>query len=109
MKTCRIGLLAVLALGLAARAHAEQHGAAYAAIEASIDYCKRVDERHREEYAKEGAKALASVAALPDDGLYRSVYDSVRDSLSKRSERAGRMECAAAIGRQEEKDDNDRR
>lgn len=105
MKTSRIGLLVALALGFTASAHAEQHGAAYAAIEASIDYCKRVDQRHREEYAREGARALASVAALPDDGLYQSVYDAITESLRKRPEGIGRLECAAAIGRHGDEDD----
>jgi hypothetical protein len=98
MKLSRIGVLVISAMCLTPCAHAEQHGAAYAAIEAAIDYCGRVDRPHREDYVTSGAKALASVAGVGDTGDYQAVDDSVSNALKQKSEKVGRTECAAAIG-----------
>jgi hypothetical protein len=85
---------------LAPIAHAEQHGAAYAAIKAAIDYCSRVDEQHRAQYLALGSKTLASVSGEGDTADYQAVYDSVSASLKKTPETAGRKACTAAIGLQ---------
>jgi len=104
----RMGIVLISAVCAAPGAHAEEHGTTYASIKAVVDYCARVDERHRDDYVKFGAVALAGVSAADDTGDYRAAYNAVSDALGRNSEAAGRSKCAATLGLKVAKDDDRR-
>ena len=98
MKLSRIGPVVAAALCVAPAVHAEQHGATYATVKAVVDYCERVDEQHRAQYAQFGDMALASISSASDTGNYGVTYDAVSDALRQIPPNSGRANCAAGIG-----------
>ena len=109
MKRSRIGVLAIAALCLSPCAHAEQHGTAYAAVKAIIDYCGQVDAEHRNDYKAFGANVLSSITGAGDSANYQTVYDAVTDALRKTPEEQGRTQCEAGIGVRRDRPDRDDR
>ena len=60
MKLSRSGALAIVALCLSPGAYANEHGPAYAAVKAIVDYCSQVEQH----YTAHSYHSMANIAKL---------------------------------------------